>query len=129
MKLQVEIFLFNINGLLNDAISDEAFFNFCQQNQNLKLERDHNKKILLKALSTFYTGAFNSAIATELNLWNRKLKMGKVFDSSTGFTLPDNAVFSPDAAWVSNEKMSLLTEKQKNKFAPICPNFVIELKS
>ncbi len=76
----------------------------------------------------FYAGKFTTDIITELNLWNRKSKTGEVFDSSTGFLLPDEAMFSPDAAWVSNKKIALLTEEEKNKFAPLCPNFIIELK-
>lgn len=57
------------------------------------------------------------------------MKTGKVFEFNTGFTLPDGAVFSPDAAWVSYEKINKLTEEQKMKFAPVCPDFIIELKS
>ncbi|MEO7767141.1 MAG: Uma2 family endonuclease [Ferruginibacter sp.] len=128
MKLQIDNFNVDLKGL-HDNMSDEEFFNFCQQNPDLRMERDHNKQIYIMAPTGFYTGNFNTDIITELNLWNRKSKIGKVFDSSTGFTLPDGAVFSPDASWVSNEKISLLTVEEKNKFAPVCPDFVIELKS
>ncbi len=129
MKLQMENFIADVKGVLHDGMSDEEFFNFCQQNKNLRIERDHNKQIYIIAPTGYYTGKFNADIITELNLWNRKSKTGEVFDSSTGFLLPDEALFSPDAAWVSNEKTGLLTEEQKNKFPPICPNFVVELKS
>jgi Uma2 family endonuclease len=129
MKLQIENFNADVKGFPHDDMSDEEFFNFCQQNHDLRLERDSNKQIYIMAPTGFYTGSFNSGIIGELYLWNRKSKKGKVFESNTGFTLPDGAVFSPDAAWVSNEKISLLTEEEKNKFAPVCPNFVIELKS
>lgn len=129
MKLVVENINIELKGIFDDDMSDDDFFNFCQLNKDLRLERDHNKQIYIIAPTGFNTGAFNSHITTELNLWNRKYKSGKVFDSSTGFTLPDKAIFSPDAAWVSNEKILLLTEEDKNKFAPLCPNFVIEIKS
>ena len=128
MKLQIENFNAELKGFPHDDMSDEEFFNFCQQNQDLKLERDQHKQIFIMAPTGFYTGALNSDINTELNLWNRKSNSGKVFDSSTRFTLPDGAVFSPDAAWVSHGKMSVLTEEQKNRFAPVCPDFIIELK-
>jgi Uma2 family endonuclease len=59
----------------------------------------------------------------------QKKKLGFVFDSSTGFTLPDMAVFSSDASWLSLEGASKLNESDKKKFAPVFPNFVIELKS
>ncbi len=129
MKLHIDNYIADVKGSLHDDMSDEEFFNFCQQNRDLRLERDHTKQIYIMAPTGFYTGKFNSDIITELNLWNRKFKTGKVFDSSTGFTLPDGAVFSPDAAWVSNEKVSLLSEEDKNKFAPVCPDFIVELKS
>ncbi|MBC7890134.1 MAG: Uma2 family endonuclease [Ferruginibacter sp.] len=129
MKFQIENFNADVKGFLHDEMSDEEFFDFCQQNPDLKLERDHNKQIYIMAPTGYYTGGLNSDIFGELYIWNKKFKTGKVFDSSTGFTLPDGTVFSPDAAWVSNEKNSLLSEEDKNKFAPVCPNFVIELKS
>src|SRR4051794_30883423 len=109
MKLVWENFDVDVKGL-HDNMSDEEFFNFCQQNAGLKLERDHNKQIYIMAPTGFYTGALNSDIFGELYIWNKKLETGKVFDSSTGFTLPDGAIFSPDVCWVSNEKIGLLTE-------------------
>lgn len=129
MKFQIENFTVNVKGSLHDDMTDEEFFNFCQQNRDLRMERDNNKQIFIMAPTGYYTGGLNSGIFGELYIWNRKFKMGKVFDSSTGFTLPDGAVFSPDAAWVSNDKDNMLTQKQKKKFAHVCPDFVIELKS
>ena len=129
MKFQIENFTADVKGLLPDDMSDEEFFIFCQQNPDLRIERDQNRQIFIMAPTGFYTGKFNSDIITELNLWNRISKTGEVFESSTGFALPDEAVFSPDASWISNEKINFLTEEQKKKFAPVCPDFVIELKS
>ena len=129
MKFQIENFKTDVKGSLQDDMSDEDFFNFCQQNPGLRLERDHNKQICLMEPTGYYTGKFNSGIFGELYIWNKKFKTGEVFDSSTGFTLPDGSVFSPDASWISNEKISLLTEEEKNKFARVCPGFVVELKS
>lgn len=129
MKVTIENININVTGNLSDDMSDEEFFHFCTQNRDLRIERDCNRLIYIMAPTAFDTGGFNSDINAELNLWNRKNKNGKVFDSSTGFTLPDRAVFSPDAAWISNEKISKLTKEQRNIFAPVCPDFIIELKS
>ena len=129
MKVTIENININVTGNLSDDMSDKEFFHFCTQNRDLRIERDSNRQIYIMAPTGFETGGFNSDINAELNFWNRKNKTGKVFDSSTGFTLPDLAVFSPDAAWISNEKISKLTKEQRNIFAPVCPDFVIELKS
>ena len=129
MKVTIENININVTGNLSDDMSDKEFFHFCTQNRDLRIERDSNRQIYIMAPTGFETGGFNSDINAELNFWNRKNKTGKVFDSSTGFTLPDRAVFSPDAAWISNEKISKLTKEQRNIFAPICPDFIIELKS
>ena len=119
----------DVKGLLDDDMPEEDFFNFCLQNKTLRFERDHNKKITLHLPVGLYTSAFNSAVTSEVYLWNRKLKLGNVVGSGTGFSLPDSSVFSPNVAWIAAEKMNRLTEKQKVKFAPVCPDFVIELKS
>ncbi len=129
MKVTIENININVTGNLSDDMSDEEFFHFCTQNRDLRIERDSNRQIYIMAPTGFETGGFNSDINAELNFWNRKNKNGKVFDSSTGFTLPDRAVFSPDAAWISNEKISKLTKEQRKIFAPVCPDFIVELKS
>ena len=129
MKVTIENININVTGNLSDDMSDTEFFHFCTQNRDLRIERDSNRQIYIMAPTGFETGNFNADITTDLTNWNRINKNGKVFDSSTGFTLPDRAVFSPDAAWISNEKISKLTKEQRNIFAPICPDFIIELKS
>lgn len=129
MKFRIENFNADVKGFLHDDMSEEEFFDFCQQNPGLRMERDHTKQIFIMAPTGYYTGGINSGIFGELYIWNKRYNTGKVFDSSTGFTLPDGAVFSPDAAWVSNERNNLLSEEEKNKFAPVCPNFIVELKS
>lgn len=129
MKVIIENFNLHVTGNLSDDMSDEEFFHFCSQNRDLKIERDSNRQIYIMAPTGFETGNFNADIITDLTNWNRINKNGKVFDSSTGFTLPDRAVFSPDTAWISNEKISTLTKEQRKIFAPICPDFIIELKS
>ena len=129
MKVTIENINLEVNGILTDDMTEDEFFHFCNENRNLRIERDHTGQIYIMAPTSFETGSFNADITTELNLWNRKNRLGFVFDSSTGFTLSDKAVFSPDASWLSLEKASKLSENDKKKFAPVCPNFVIELKS
>jgi Uma2 family endonuclease len=75
------------------------------------------------------TGKRNSDINFELNLWNRQTKLGIVFDSSTCFKLPNGGDRSPDAAWILLGKWESLTPEQREKFPPICPDFIIELRS
>lgn len=129
MKLHIENFIADVKGVLHDDMSDEEFFNFCQQNPDLRIERDSNNQIFIMAPTGLYTGSNNPGINSELYVWNKKSKAGQVFDSSTGFTLPDGAIFSPDDSWISNERIKEPTDEEKKKFAPLCPDFIIELKS
>ena len=118
-----------VRGDKNDGMTDEEFFNFCVENRDLRIERDCNKQIYIMAPTGFETSNFKADIVTDLNSWNRKEKKGKVSDSSGGFSLPDSSVLSPDASWTSNEKISGVTKKQTKQFLPLCPEFIIELKS
>lgn len=114
---------------LLDNMSDEEFFNFCAQNKNVKIERDENHQILIMAPAGNDSSAKNTQINFELESWNRKTKLGIVFDSSAGFYLPDTSMRSPDAAWISNNKWKTISQKEKKKFGYITPDFIIELMS
>lgn len=118
-----------VKGNLSDDMSDKDFFDFCQQNELFKIERDENKQIIIMPPTNTNTGRVNVNLLFELESWNRMKGEGVCFDSSTGFTLPDGSIRSPDASWISQEKWNQLNEKEKDEFAPICPDFVIELKS
>src|SRR5687768_11133470 len=87
-----------------DNMSDDEFFSFCVQNKNIRIERDENKQILIMAPAGNDSSVKNARINLELSLWNRKAKLGIVFDSSAGFYLPDTSMRNPDAAWISNKK-------------------------
>lgn len=110
-------------------LNDEEFYDFCQQNSNLKLERDANGTILIMPNTGGETGDRNSELNFQLRLWNKQHKIGKVFDSSTAFKLPSTAVRSPDASFVTQERWDALSPDQRKKFPPLCPDFVIELLS
>ena len=114
---------------MGDLMSDEEFFQFCQMNDTLEFERDSHGNIILMSPTGSFTGNFNSRISGYLFVWNENSRLGESFDSSTGFTLPNGAVRSPDVSWVKSEKWNLITQNQKEQFAPICPEFVIEIRS
>jgi len=110
-------------------LTEDEFFNLCQENDFLRFERTADKQILVMTPSGIETGYRNSNITTELSIWNRKHKLGYVFDSSAGFTLPNGAVRSPDASWLEKSRYEALPKSEKQRFAHICPDFLIELKS
>ena len=93
------------------------------------LERDANGNIILMPPTGSETGRYNADISGEIWSWNRRKKLGFVFDSSTGFKLPNSAVRSPDVAWVSQERWEAVSEKDRQTFAPLCPDFVVEIRS
>jgi len=129
MKILTNEIDIEVKGDKNDSMTDKEFFNFCVQNKELRIERDSNKQIYIIAPTGFEISNFNSDITAELIIWNRKVKKGKVSDSSGGFLLPDKSVLSPDASWTSNERFIGISKEQTKKFLPACPDFVIELKS
>lgn len=110
-------------------MTDEEFFNFCVENKELRIEKDSNQQIYIMSPTGGFTGNRNSEINIQLGLWNRINKTGFVFDSSTGFSLPNGAMRSPDASWVKKERWEGLTIEDRKRFAHICPDFIIELLS
>ncbi len=110
-------------------LSEDEFYAFCQQNREQKFERRADGTIEFVTMTGGTTGRLNSEIVTDLTIWNRQSRLGFVFDSSTGFRLPNGAVRSPDVAWVCTETWQALTVEQQEKFPPLCPDFVVELVS
>lgn len=115
--------------LPSDMVSDKAFFEFCQLNPELRIERNAQKEIFIMPPTTSETGHRNFELGTELAIWNRRYQLGKGFDTSTGFKLPNGAERSPDLAWIRNECWDALTPDQRRRFASIAPDFVLELRS
>lgn len=113
----------------NDRLNDDEFYAFCQANPSLRIEREADGQIIFEMPTNTKTGLRNADLITEIVLWNRKKKLGLVADSSAGFTLPDTSVRAPDVSWISHERWNALSEKEQDKFAKICPDFVIELMS
>jgi Uma2 family endonuclease len=110
-------------------VSHEQFTQLASINRDLRLERTATGDLIIMPPTGSDTGSCNLDIEGQLWLWNRQSKLGKVFNSSTGFTLPNGAVRSPDAAWIKLARWEALTPKEKEGFAPICPDFVVELLS
>lgn len=110
-------------------MNDDEFGRFCQDNPDLKFERRKNGDIIFMSLTGSETASDNSELNADFVIWNRVSRFGKVFDSSGGFTLPDTSVMSPDVAVVERSRWEALSHNQRKTFAPICPDFVLELRS
>ncbi|QTA92311.1 Uma2 family endonuclease [Desulfonema magnum] len=111
------------------TLTDDQFYDFCQINRELRIEKTDKGDMLIMSPTGGETSRRNSELIIELGNWAKKDKTGVVFDSSGGFVLPNGATRSPDAAWVTRSRLAGLTRKQKEKFIPLCPDFVIELRS
>lgn len=111
-----------------DMTADQ-FFDLCQSNRELRLERTAKGEVLIMSPTGGRTSQRNAELVTQLRTWARGSRSGAVFDSSGGFTLPNGAIRSPDAAWVALTRLAALTEEEQEKFLPLCPDFVVELLS
>src|SRR5262249_48330694 len=98
-------------------------------NPDLRLERTARGDLVIMPPAGTDSGGRNLEISVQLALWNKRNGQGRAFDSSTGFTLPSGAIRSPDSSWVALDRWNALTAEQKEGFAPICPDFVVELRS
>ncbi len=107
----------------------EKFFEFCQLNSELRIERTAAGDVLIMAPTGGETSDRNAEITTQLRIWAREDGTGIAFDSSAGYNLPNGATRSPDASWVERSRLENLTLEQKRKFLPLCPDFVVELRS
>lgn len=123
--------MLNLNIAIPQAfkVSHDQFQELTTVNRDLKLERTATGELIIMPPTGSDTGNRNLDIEGQLWLWNRQTKLGKAFNSSTGFHLPNSADRSPDASWVKLERWEALTPQQREGFAPICPDFVVELRS
>jgi len=117
----------NLNPI--HKLTDEQFYQLCQFNSELRFERNATGELIIIPPAGGETGNRNGRITQQLFNWADTDGTGIAFDSSTGFKLPNNADRSPDAAWVKSERWDALTPEQKERFIPLCPDFVIELLS
>lgn len=123
------------NGLVVDfsafvgRVSDEEYVEFCRRNPDLRIERTAEGDLIIMPPTGGKSGAQNFHLTTHFGLWAQTDGTGKGFDSSTEFSLPNGAKRMPDVSWVTKERWNTLTNQQKEQFPPLCPDFVIELRS
>lgn len=110
-------------------LSDEQFYQLCINNPEIPLERDRQGALIVMSPVGGDSGSYELELGTDLTIWNRQTQSGKVFSSSTLFKLPSGGDRSPDAAWIELSRWQNLTPEQRQKFPPIAPDFVMELRS
>lgn len=119
----------NLSSLTPAKLSDRQFYEFCRTNPELRIERNANGEIIVMPPAFSDTGNRNGRISGQLFVWSEADGTGEAFDSSSGFTLPNGAVRSPDAAWILSERWNALPPEKQASFAEIVPDFVVELRS
>jgi Uma2 family endonuclease len=113
-----------------DRFTEDEFFRFCEANRDLRIERDENGQIIIMSPVGSSFSNKNFKLVGLFFAWlEQNPELGYGFDSSSGFVLPDKSMRSPDLSWVKKARWEALSREQQEKFAPICPDFVIELRS
>ena len=112
-----------------DMADTADFFQFCQDNSELRIERSATGELTIEMPTKYLTSKRNALLTTYLGMWNLQNGLGEISESSGGFVLPNGAVRSPDAAWISHERLATLTPEQRDGFLPLAPDFIIELRS
>jgi Uma2 family endonuclease len=110
-------------------LTDDQLFELCQLNRDWRIEYTDQGELIVMPPTGGETGNQNAELTFQLQAWAKSDQTGIAFDSSTGFRLPNGAIRSPDVAWVRRSRLAALTRDQKQKFLPLCPDFVIELRS
>jgi|SRR5215470_12893663 len=116
-------------ALTHRTVTPEEFEELSARYRDLRLELTSTGELIVMPPTGAETGSLNADLIYQLMAWTKKDATGVCFDSDTGFTLPNGAIRSPDAAWIKREKWDRLTDQQKKRFAPWCPDFVVELRS
>ena len=110
-------------------MTEDLFTAFCAQNSDMRIELTAGGVLEIMPPTFSITGSRNISISSQLHVWSEMDGRGVTFDSSAGFTLPNNAIRSPDASWVLRSRLAALSDEDKNRFIPLCPDFVVELRS
>ncbi|MCL1468406.1 Uma2 family endonuclease [Argonema galeatum] len=111
------------------GLTDEQFYQLCLANQEWRLELTSEGELIIMSPTGGESGIRNSGLNAKVYIWNDQTKLGKVFDSSTEFRLPNGAYRSPDVSWVTKERWETLSREERRRFPPLCPDFIIELRS
>jgi Uma2 family endonuclease len=113
-----------------DQFTDDELYRFCVANKELRIERDSSGQLIIMSPVGSKSSNLNLKLSGLFWIWaDAHGDLGYGFDSSAGFTLPDKSMRSPDVAWIEKSRWDKLTPEQQEKFAPLCPDFVIELRS
>ena len=110
-------------------LSDRQYWDLCHQNRDLRFERTATGELIVMSPTGGETSRRNASIIIQLGVWNDRTGLGIVFDSNGGFKLPKGGDRAPDASWVARDRWNALTAEQREGFLPLCPDFVIELRS
>ena len=116
-------------ALVMSRLRGHDFFNFCQANDRWRLELTKEGNLIIMMPAGLGTAERNSRLNQLLANWTDEDGTGKCYDSSAGYILPNGAQLSPDASWIRKERVAALSKKVQEKFAPLCPDFVVELRS
>jgi Uma2 family endonuclease len=111
------------------ALTDEQFYHLCMANEEWRMELTAEGDLMIMPPTGGESGIRNSDLNLQVGWWNRQTRWGFVFDSSTIFQLPNGAKRSPDVSWVIRERWEALSPEDRRRFPPLCPDFVIELRS
>lgn len=112
-----------------NKMTPEEFWEFCQENRKIRAELTKDGDVIIMPPTGFETSDRNLEILLQLATWTKKDKTGRATESNGGFVLPNGATYAPDAAWTRNERLENFSAEQKKKFLPLCPDFVVELRS
>lgn len=116
-------------GPLKDKITDDEFFKFCMRNRGLRIEMSKEGEMIIMMPTGGEGGNRSFKLTTRFGSWAEADGTGEGFDSSTEFSLPNGAKRSPDVSWIRRDRWEALPAEQRKKFPPICPDFVVELRS
>jgi Uma2 family endonuclease len=114
---------------LHLPLTDDQFAELCANNPDLRFEYTCTGDLIIMPPTSSDTGERNASLTADFVIWNRSTGAGRVFDSSTGFILPNGAKRSPDVSWISQARWEALSDQERQGFARICPDFVLELRS
>ncbi|QUS60389.1 Uma2 family endonuclease [Synechocystis sp. PCC 7338] len=120
----------NLPDQVSLQVTPEQFTQLAIANRDLRLERTATGALIVNPPTGSESGNRNARIITQLGVWSEANEnLGEIFDSSAGFKLPNGANRSPDASWVARQRWDALTPAERKTFAPLCPDFVVELRS
>ena len=110
-------------------LTPDQFELLCAENRDAVLELAADGRVIAMTPTGSETGARNGELFFQLKLYAKRTAQWKAFDSSTGFQLPDGSVVSPDASLVRLDRWEALSAEERRRFAPVCPDLVVELAS